>query len=417
MVEVIITGFGPFEGCAENPSSAVARDAVRILQGRETKAVCLADISVCLSEVRSFVQSLHKDASAQPRVVIHLGVAAQLSEVHVEGCAVNEASFRVADNSGHKPLSAPLIDADGVGAVRYPRLNVDALAETLRSAGYAVKPSSDAGRFLCNAIFYLSLAASCRNTFALFVHIPPLSVMPLERTSTLVADLTGLISKEIESGRVQPFGEAAVTHTPRTPPHLQFNASKSGAVAPPPSCSLSRSLIDLGFDENSITQAVFALGSAATVEAAVEFIVSGASLGASDVSPSMSAESLERVKLVIVLRSVESGVVMSPGKAAAQACHAALKAARAANTGNPKARADAAEWESSGEPIVVLRSSASEDGGLQELLNQAKSAGVPAFLVRDAGKTQVIAGTITALSIGPARERAIDALTGALKLF
>jgi PTH2 family peptidyl-tRNA hydrolase len=417
-MKVIITGFGPFEGCSENPSSAIARESVLILLSRDTRATCHADIPVSLPDVRIFVDSLHKDASADPRVMIHLGVAAKLSEVHVECCAVNEATFRVADNSGLKPAHASLIDADEFGAVRHSRLMVDDLVETLRTAGYSANTSSDAGRFLCNALYYFSLAASGHNSYTIFVHVPPLSVMPLERTSALVADLAGLISNDVAHGRVQPFviGAAAAGPTRASHPSVS-NASKSGAVAPPPTCLLSRSLIDLGFERDSITQAVFALGSDATVEAAVDFIVSGASLDARDVSPALPAESPERVKLVIVLRSAESGVVMSTGKAAAQACHAALKALRAANAGSPMARADAAEWESLGEPIVVLRSSAGEDGGLRELLNQARAAGVPAFLVRDAGKTQVTAGSITALSIGPAREGAIDALTGALKLF
>ena len=65
-------------------------------------------------------------------------------------------------------------------------------------------------------------------------------------------------------------------------------------------------------------------------------------------------------------------------------------------------------------PKIVL------DGGTEAqirlLLRQAQKAGVPAYLVRDAGRTVVPEGTVTCLGIGPASVAEIDALTGALSL-
>jgi PTH2 family peptidyl-tRNA hydrolase len=65
-------------------------------------------------------------------------------------------------------------------------------------------------------------------------------------------------------------------------------------------------------------------------------------------------------------------------------------------------------------PKIVL------DGGaeaqLKLLLQQALDAGLPAQLVRDAGRTLIPEGTVTCLGIGPAPAEQIDRLTGALAL-
>jgi PTH2 family peptidyl-tRNA hydrolase len=53
---------------------------------------------------------------------------------------------------------------------------------------------------------------------------------------------------------------------------------------------------------------------------------------------------------------------------------------------------------------------------MSDLLRQAREAGIPAYLVRDAGRTVVLAGAVTCLGLGPARIAEIDALTGALSL-
>lgn len=124
-----------------------------------------------------------------------------------------------------------------------------------------------------------------------------------------------------------------------------------------------------------------------------------------------------RHKLVIVVRA---DVAMTPGKVAAQACHAALKAQRAgyggSSGGGASLRGTLSAWQAQGEPIVVLRGPGSE-AGLLALVAQAKAAGLPAYTVRDAGRTQVEAGTMTVAAIGPAEEGRIDAVTGSLRLY
>jgi PTH2 family peptidyl-tRNA hydrolase len=110
-------------------------------------------------------------------------------------------------------------------------------------------------------------------------------------------------------------------------------------------------------------------------------------------------------KQVIVVRK---DLRLSRGKLAAQVAHASLDAYKMAS---PSARAG---WEDEGGKKVVL-----EVPGLREILELKRKAGsmkLPLALVRDAGRTEIPAGTATALGIGPADEAAIDRVTGNLKM-
>jgi peptidyl-tRNA hydrolase, PTH2 family len=65
-------------------------------------------------------------------------------------------------------------------------------------------------------------------------------------------------------------------------------------------------------------------------------------------------------------------------------------------------------------PKVVLHGESATE--LSQLERQAREAGLPAALIKDAGHTVVAPGTITCLAIGPGEQAAIDRLTGEKKL-
>ena len=46
----------------------------------------------------------------------------------------------------------------------------------------------------------------------------------------------------------------------------------------------------------------------------------------------------------------------------------------------------------------------------------ARKNNVPSYIVRDAGRTQVAAGSETVIAIGPAPEELVNSITGHLKL-
>ncbi|MCX8179264.1 MAG: peptidyl-tRNA hydrolase Pth2 [Candidatus Aenigmarchaeota archaeon] len=111
-------------------------------------------------------------------------------------------------------------------------------------------------------------------------------------------------------------------------------------------------------------------------------------------------------KQVIILRR---DLKLSKGKAAVQACHAAVHAFELANWYVIK------NWEQSGAKKVVLAVDSEEE--ILKLHKEAKKLKLPCYLVKDAGLTEIPAGTITALGIGPEEEKKIDKLTSKLKPF
>jgi len=114
-------------------------------------------------------------------------------------------------------------------------------------------------------------------------------------------------------------------------------------------------------------------------------------------------------KMVLVVRT---DIGMAKGKAAAQCSHAAVMCYK-------KALRDAPEmlsrWEGSGVTKVCVKVDSEES--LLSLAAHAKELGVVFGVVRDAGRTQVEAGTMTVLGIGPGPVEVIQQITGHLKLY
>lgn len=111
-------------------------------------------------------------------------------------------------------------------------------------------------------------------------------------------------------------------------------------------------------------------------------------------------------KLVLVVRT---DLDLGRGKIAAQVAHAAV-AATLTSLGTPRL----GRWLEDGQPKVVLRAAGEDE--LTGLAARAEAAGLAVDVVRDAGRTQVEAGTLTCCAIGPDDSAAIDAVTGSLTL-
>ena len=103
---------------------------------------------------------------------------------------------------------------------------------------------------------------------------------------------------------------------------------------------------------------------------------------------------------------------MGKGKIAAQCGHATLGAYKLAGKYCPSALTN---WEFRGQAKVCVKVDKEEE--MYVLFDKAKKAGLTAYVVEDAGRTQVAAGSRTVLAIGPAPNSKIDEICGHLKLY
>ncbi|KAK3606722.1 hypothetical protein CHS0354_033073 [Potamilus streckersoni] len=121
-------------------------------------------------------------------------------------------------------------------------------------------------------------------------------------------------------------------------------------------------------------------------------------------------DDVDLCKMVFV---VNTELNMGMGKIAAQVAHAAVGVYRQLQEQPQKYGEMLMSWEQFGETKIVLKGDNTNQ--LKELAAKANSIDLPNYLVQDAGRTQIAAGSITVLGImGKVAE--VDSITGKLKL-
>ena len=265
-----ITGFGPFGRVTENPSSVII-DSLQAekhtLHNPKLKNVEMLEVvPVAATSARERVnliveQMIHRcqvvvpgeDDDGHDRnkptctnthnkeergrrqqhvVLLHLGVNHRIQRItnnqrnsknndvlqqkqqsrpmfQLEENAFNEANFRIPDVNGWKPNHEP-INTDKVLAHRLSTdLNVRRIKDSLFQKGYDVCVSSDAGRFLCNYIYWTSLnklaeemlrcdtGSNNYHMHALFVHVPDFECISKEIQVSFTLDLLESLSASL----------------------------------------------------------------------------------------------------------------------------------------------------------------------------------------------------------------------------
>jgi pyroglutamyl-peptidase len=165
---VLITGFGPFPGVPDNPSSWLA-EALAEQASAESDAELHARVVPTEWRAAALMPDLY--ASLQPTLMIHFGLDQRAKALRLERHAHNRAAPRT-DAQGAFPESL-LIRRGGADRLQ-ATLSVAMLATHLRLHGFPAVASRSAGAYLCNFLYYHSLEwAQTSGCHALFVHIPP----------------------------------------------------------------------------------------------------------------------------------------------------------------------------------------------------------------------------------------------------
>jgi pyroglutamyl-peptidase len=174
-MRVLITGFGPFPGAPFNPSAALAKALAR--RRRPALAGIERAVHVFATTYASVDRELPKLLVQKPDVVLMFGVNGHRSQLCIETQARNAVSLLFPDASGHRPLR-------GVINLRGPVLLAGnaPFARLAGAAGTKARLSRDAGRYLCNYVYWRGLEqVRGPRPLVQFVHIPPVSAKPQPR--------------------------------------------------------------------------------------------------------------------------------------------------------------------------------------------------------------------------------------------
>lgn len=243
-MSILITGFEPFGGDAENPARLAARAAVSILKSEGHDAHFL-EVPCVFATAAPTVEAEAKRVGAE--IVICAGLAARRKAISLEDTAKNIMDARIPDNAGGQPRGQEVVqggkailgtrlpvekareaiqhyahdeeeeedqlaEADGMGD---GGLAQHVLAEERRKKGVngdkggvkgkrkrkgiPVEISHDAGEFVCNALMYATLHDMDESVSVGFVHVPLFKEVSLDDQAEALA----IVARETVSNRVR----------------------------------------------------------------------------------------------------------------------------------------------------------------------------------------------------------------------
>jgi pyroglutamyl-peptidase len=176
-VRCIVTGFNSFGSNANNPSEWVVRalpDHVKV-PGFEAPIVLQnVVLPTCCNGAWNLLEPLLADRRYSHTILIMLGqgLSTPRARPHLERVALNVRHYRIQDNYGHTFDEEDILPGPLALKTEYP---LAGLVARLNKAGLPARISHHAGTFVCNDIYYRSLAYQAERgipELTFFMHIP-----------------------------------------------------------------------------------------------------------------------------------------------------------------------------------------------------------------------------------------------------
>ena len=168
---ILLTGFGPFPGVAENATAKLIPDLGRLTRRafpahRIVTGILPTEWQAAPARLKALIRR------TRPTLVLHFGVAREAKGFRIETTARNQC--RQADDArGAGPADVCLVAS---GPPQLPvTIPTRDIVRALKQQGLAADLSRDAGGYLCNAVLYHSLAAAAEAEsprMTGFIHIP-----------------------------------------------------------------------------------------------------------------------------------------------------------------------------------------------------------------------------------------------------
>jgi pyroglutamyl-peptidase len=174
-VTVLITGFGRFPGAPFNPSGPLARAV-----GKRQRPA-FTDVRRVVHIFETSYAAVDRDlpkliAQHRPDIVLMFGLAARAPHVRIETRARNARSTLFPDVTGYRPDTREIVPGKPASCGNSPFVRLLAASRNSRMRS---KLSRDAGRYLCNYVYWRALEAASRSgtPLAQFIHIPSVPIV------------------------------------------------------------------------------------------------------------------------------------------------------------------------------------------------------------------------------------------------
>ncbi|XP_069622383.1 pyroglutamyl-peptidase 1-like protein [Ranitomeya imitator] len=164
---IVVTGFGPFRNYLVNSSWEAVKELEKLGLGDNVQ-LKIMELPVQYSEVEKKVNWIWTEL--QPQLSVHVGMSASSKAIALEQCGRNKG-YMEGDLSGAHPQGGCCL-LEGPERIE-SAVNMKSVCKNISCPGVDVIHSSDAGRYLCDYSYYISL--HCGSGKAVFIHVPPLS--------------------------------------------------------------------------------------------------------------------------------------------------------------------------------------------------------------------------------------------------
>ncbi|XP_005659830.1 pyroglutamyl-peptidase 1-like protein isoform X1 [Sus scrofa] len=193
---VVVTGFGPFRQHLVNSSWEAVKELSKLGLGSDVELRIL-QLPVDYREVKQRVTRIWEDL--QPQLTVHVGVDPAVKAIFLEQRGKNRG-YRDADIRGFRPERGVCLP-DGPEVI-VSRVDMKAVSRRVAVEGVAVAFSGDAGRYVCDYAYYLSLHHG--NGCAALIHVPRLSPwLPASLLGKALQVIIQEMLKETEKARLK----------------------------------------------------------------------------------------------------------------------------------------------------------------------------------------------------------------------
>ncbi len=191
MDKLLLTGFGPFGSHAVN----VTEEAVGGLEGQSLAGFTAVTRVLPVQFDRAVAALEEAFESERPAAVIAAGIH-DGPDYRVEVAAKNERHYTIPDVDGVTVEGARV--EDGAPPMVFATLPVGAIKAAIEAEGLPVHLSEDAGRYLCNAVFFW---AARRPVPGGFIHVP--ASAPADEVRRVLAAAARVTAERLATQRVE----------------------------------------------------------------------------------------------------------------------------------------------------------------------------------------------------------------------